>query len=72
MSVEASLGGEGSVGGSWMAFYDQAFKVDLQNGVRFIANYRYSLKDRISNDPLAAGAKKFQNLNTDDYDSFYS
>ena len=73
MSVDASLGdGGGTVGGTWMAFYDQAFKVELSNGLRFIANYRYSLKDRISNDPLSAGAKSFKSLNTDDYDSFFS
>jgi hypothetical protein len=57
-----------------MAFYDQAFKVELNNGLRFITNYRYSVKEYVSSDPLQDAEKlsKNKDLDTDDYDKFYS
>lgn len=68
LTVETSDG----VKGNWMPFYDQAFKVELDNGMRFITNYRYSLKDYITKDPLESGTKLIQDLQTDDYNKFNS
>lgn len=64
----------GTIKGTWFAFYDQAFKVELENGQRFISNYKYALKPYVSNDPLAMGAHRIaqQSVQTDDYDKFYS
>lgn len=67
---QASEGGQ--ISGTWVSFYDQAFKVDLENGQRFVANYRYSLKEYVLSDPLKSGAKAIKNVETDDYDKFYS
>lgn len=33
------------VHGKWQDYYDQAFLVELDNGLRFLANFRYELKD---------------------------
>lgn len=60
------------INGKWISFYDQAFKVELDNGQRFIANYRYSVKEYVISDPLKSGAKAIKNVETDDYDKFYS
>mmetsp|Transcript_4265 Transcript_4265/g.6272 ORF Transcript_4265/g.6272 Transcript_4265/m.6272 type:complete len:100 (-) Transcript_4265:307-606(-) len=62
----------GSLSGKWFSFYDQAFKVDLDNGMRFITNYKYALKEYVDSDPLKDGIKKLAELDTDDYDKFYS
>ena len=43
--------------GKWFSFYDQALKVELDDGRRFITNFRYSLKEYVASDPLAKGAK---------------
>jgi hypothetical protein len=64
------VGGEAT--GQWVAFYDQAMKIDLDDGQRLIANYRYSLKEYVNGDPLKAGAKALAGVETDDYDKFYS
>lgn len=32
--------------GFWQDYYDQAFHVELDNGLRFIANFRYELRDK--------------------------
>ena len=58
-----------------MAFYDQGFKVELDNGQRLVANFRYSLKEYVSSDPLSLGVKNdkgLKDLATDDYNKFYS
>ena len=62
------------IGGTWFAFYDQAFKVDLDTGLRFIANYKYAVKEYVTENALAQGEKpiKKAGLETDDYDKFYS
>lgn len=69
--AEASKG-EGTVSGTWSTVYDQAFKVELDNGLRFISNFRYNIKQGLSQDPLQDGASKFDSLKTDDYGSFES
>jgi hypothetical protein len=62
------------ISGSWFAFYDQAFKVDLETGLRFIANYKYAIKEYVTSDALSQGAKEIKKhgVETDDYDKFYS
>jgi len=45
-----------TVSGTWSTIYDQAFRVELENGQRFISNFRYNIKDTISEDPLEDGA----------------
>lgn len=67
----ASNGGQ-TVNGTWSTVYDQAFKVELDNGMRFISNFRYNIKNGLSQDPLQDGASKFDSLKTDDYGSFES
>jgi hypothetical protein len=39
--------------GHWTAIYDQAINIELDNGMRFLANFRYDIKPEISKDPLA-------------------
>jgi len=61
-----------AVGGTWSTVYDQAMRVELDNGMRFLANFRYNVKVSLSEDPLRDGAGPFQGLKTGDYDSFDS
>ena len=63
---------EGSVAGTWSTIYDQAMRVELENGVRFLTNFRYNVKDNISSNPLKDGESKFTGLSTGDYGSFDS
>ena len=72
LTVEAQQEGGASINGTWMPFYDQALKVELDNGQRFITNYRYALKEYVSSDPLEQGAKNIKDVEVDDYDKFYS
>ena len=58
--------------GTWMPFYDQALKVELDNGQRFITNYRYALKEYVSSEFMDKGARDIKDVQTDDYDKFYS
>jgi len=60
------------VSGTWSTIYDQAMRVELENGLRFITNFRYNIKPSISEDPLADGAKTFEGTQTGDYASFNS
>ena len=39
--------------GKWTSIYDQAFNVELDNGMRFVANFRYDIKSSLSKDPVA-------------------
>lgn len=32
------------IAGNWSDIYDQSFKVELDNGLRFLANFKYSVK----------------------------
>jgi hypothetical protein len=56
--------------GNWSPIYDQAFKVELDNGVRFLTNFRYDVKAEISTDPTKDGATEFSQLKTGDYNKF--
>jgi len=54
--------------------YDQAMTVELDNGARFISNFKYTLKDDVSADPYGEAKKngilKFATIETSDYDKF--
>lgn len=43
----------------WSNIYDQAFKVELDNGIRFLSNFKYTVKPEISQDPTKDGADEF-------------
>ena len=60
------------VKGHWSNVYDQAIKVDLENGLRFLANYKYSVKKELSKNPLKDSATSFSKLEDGDYDKFDS
>ena len=47
------------VSGSWSPVYDQSFKVELDNGLRFLSNFKYSVKPTISEDPIKDGSDEF-------------
>ena len=32
------------VTGTWSTVYDQSFRIELDNGLRFLANFKYSVK----------------------------
>lgn len=52
--------------------YDQSFVVELENGLRFLANFKYSLKSDISKEPVSEQASKFDGLKSGDYAKFDS
>jgi hypothetical protein len=58
------------VAGQWSTIYDQSFKVELDNGLRFLANFKYTVKPEISQDPTQDGADEFSTLKTGDYSKF--
>ena len=60
------------VSGTWSTIYDQAMRVELENGIRFITNFRYNIKPSISKDPVADGSATFEGTQTGDYASFNS
>ena len=56
--------------------YDQAMNIELDNGQRFLSNFRYEIKDDIAKDPIAEASKngilKFATIETGDYEKFTS
>ena len=42
-------------------------RVELENGTRFITNFRYNIKPDISADPFKDGSDKFEGTQTGDY-----
>ena len=58
--------------GTWSTVYDQSFKIELENGLRFLANFKYSIKPTISAHPVKDGAEKFEAVKTGDYGKFDS
>lgn len=58
--------------GTWSTIYDQAFKIELDNGLRFLANFKYTIKSDISAFPQTDGADKFEQVKTGDYGKFDS
>jgi len=55
--VEAILCKDGAncatehITGTWSPVYDQAFTVELENGLRFLANFKYNIKGNVSKNP---------------------
>ena len=41
--------------GTWSTIYDQSFRIELTNGIRFLANFKYSVKPEISTEPTVEG-----------------
>ena len=37
--------------GDWQNYYDQAIQVNLENGLSFLANFKYELKSEINKNP---------------------
>lgn len=68
--------GDTTIKGRWTSIYDQAFNIELDNGVRLVANLRYNLKPSISLDPFieakSKGVSKFTNIESGDYQKFDS
>lgn len=58
--------------GTWSTIYDQSFKVELENGLRFLANFKYTIKPDISALPQKEGSDKFESVKTGDYGKFDS
>jgi len=56
--------------GTWSTIYDQAFRIELDNGLRFVANFKYSVKPEISQDPTKDGQEEFLSLKAGDYNKF--
>jgi hypothetical protein len=52
--------------------YDQAMRVELNNGMRFITNMRYNVMDNISKDPIKDGVEAFSQIKAGSYASFDS
>jgi hypothetical protein len=50
---------EKSMQGTWLNYYDQAFMVELENSLRFTANFKYTIKTNITTDPT----KDFKKIN---------
>ena len=64
-----------AIAGTWTTIYDQAFMVELDSGIRFLANFKYSVKPDISEDPISDGDEQespLHGLNTANYDKFDS
>jgi len=56
--------------GSWSNIYDQSFRIELENGLRFLANFKYTVKPEISKDPTKDSPEEFSSLKTADYVKF--
>jgi len=46
--------------GKWLNYYDQALHVELENNLRFTANFKYELRKNITANPL----KDFKKVDT--------
>jgi len=42
------------VKGTWQNYYDQALMVELENNLRFVANFKYEMKQSVVKDPMHA------------------
>ena len=69
---EKECGSATPIHGKWSTIYDQSLKVELDNGLRFVANFRYNAKPTLTNDPLTDSDLKFVDLHSGDYGSFDS
>ena len=60
------------ISGTWSPIYDQSLLVELENGLRFLSNFKYALKPEISTDPVKEQVTQFAALKTGDYNKFES
>lgn len=60
------------INGKWTTIYDQAIKVELDNGLRFVTNLRYNAKPTLTKDPLNDDLLGYVKMSTGDYGSFNS
>ena len=60
------------VQGVWSPIYDQSFEVELENGLRFLTNFKYTVKSDVSPKPSQELFQKFETLKTGDYNKFDS
>ena len=60
------------ISGKWTTIYDQALKLELDNGLRFVTNFRYNAKPTLTKDPLNDELLGYTKLGTGDYGSFNS
>ena len=58
--------------GTWSTIYDQSFMIELENGLRFLANFKYTMKPEVSKNPNSEGALKFAEIKSGDYNKFDS
>jgi hypothetical protein len=52
--------------------YDQSFIIELENGLRFLTNFKYALVPEVSKDPVHDSFSKLVDLKTGDYNKFIS
>jgi hypothetical protein len=54
------------VTGIWSPIYSQSLLVELQDGLRFVANFRYNLKEKRSQEPFLESNPllKFHDIST--------
>ena len=67
--VEASKEGSDVIKGKWSPIYDQAMMVELDNGLKFVTNFRYNFK---AGDPKTADKSKFSEIKAGSYELFDS
>lgn len=60
------------VKGKWSPIYSQALLVELDNGKRFITNFRYNLKESVLANPLSGDTSKLGELSTGSEEAFDS
>jgi len=60
------------VTGKWSPIYSQALLVELDNGKRFITNFRYNIKESTMKNPLAGDLTKLADLSTGSEEAFDS
>ena len=58
-----------TVAGKWQAYYDQAFLVELENNLRFVANFRYEIKKNVTENPKFGEFKTLLKLIQDDVEA---
>ena len=58
--------------GKWSPIYAQAMVVELDNGLRFVANFRYNIKEEICEDPINKFTNKLALIDTSHEEAFHS
>lgn len=60
------------INGKWSPIYSQALLVELDNGKRFISNFRYNIKESMMKNPLGGDLSKLADLSTGSEEAFDS